>query len=188
MTSSSHMWVSGIQLLGGILNTTAGGLCPTAYASTAYIPASWYRMDAAGAALYTGYWRCCLASAAGTYSSSWKLTDNTELATSGNYTSLGCTIDGASHNQLLTSTQSTNIVEFYSNQSDSSPKWTSLTETTAAYAPLIASTGTAASSPVLCLFDLSGAGTAYQCTSGTFTITFGTDNTQAGAVFKVTVS
>ena len=177
MTSQSHMFVNGIQYLTGIANTGAGGLAT-------WTQKPWYG-DITGT--YSGGYRCGLSTTYGTYTSSTNEGAITEI-TGTNYSALGVAIDGASHNQLLTSLQATNVIEFYSNQTDSSPKWTTLTETTAAFAPIFASSGTAATSPLLCVFDLSGAGTAYQCTAGTFTITFGTDNTQTGSVFKIQVS
>jgi len=173
------MWVSGIELLTGTLATTAGGLGTSG--TTTQAPWS-------GTNGYTGFWRCGLASALGAYATKWLYSDNTEITPVTNYTALGVTIDGSGHNQLLVSYQATGHIEFYSNQTDSSPKWTTMTETNASYAPIFASTGTASTSPMLCAFDLSGSGTAYPCTAGTFTITFGTDNTQTGTVFNITVS
>ena len=159
------MWISGIEILTGTQAT--------------YTVANWKTL-----AGYAGYWRCQLASAAGTYTSDVISTTNTEI-TGTNYTALGAAFDGAAHAQNTVTVAGTTNIEYVSSQADSSPQWTTLTETTAAYAPLIASSGVAATSPVLCLFDLGG---TYQCTAGTFTITFGTDNSTAHSVFKITVS
>jgi hypothetical protein len=180
------MWVSGIELLTGTTNTEAGGLSGVAYATRAYVGASWYRIDAN--AVYSGFWRCGLSSAAGsTYLTKWKYDDNTEI-TGTNYTALGAAIDGSGHTQTGVTYEATGNIEFTASQADSSPQWTTCTETTAAFAPIFASTGTASTSPVLCLFDLSGSGAAYSVTAGTLSITFGTDNTVAHTVFRVTVS
>lgn len=167
---TSRMYVTGIEVLTG---------CNSTFTTAT----NW---NAIASATYGGYWRCTLGSAMGTYTveNAAQSTQFTEI-TGTNYSALGVDITGAGHNQNSITYAATGHIEYVCSQADAAPQWTTLTETTAAFADIIASTGTASTSPIICAFDL---GATYACTAGTFTITFGTDNAITHSVFSITVS
>ncbi len=180
---ASHMWSNGINYLTAGLSTGAT-ITPADMVSWTQPYTGSSATATAPYNAWAGYLRCSLNSGMGTYTSSTFESAQTEI-TGTNYATLGADITGGSHNQTSVSV-STSHIDYVASQSDVSPEW--LTMTTNApypqYGSIFASTGTRSSSPVLCVFDF---GTTYQCTAGTFSITFGTDSV-AHTVFAITVS
>lgn len=175
---ASHMWSTGIEQLTGTTSGATGLLQWSVYNQNNFYTGS------APWNVYGGYCRCSLNSGEGTYTSSQFENANTEI-TGTSYTSLGADITGASHNQLSISISTTHI-DYVASQGDTSPEWLTMTTNSPypQYGSIFASTGTRSTSPVLCVFDF---GTTYQCTAGTFSITFGTDSV-AHSVFAITIS
>jgi hypothetical protein len=170
------MWLYGIELITGIQTIGAWKDCHSNYANS---------------------WCFALLSAVGNNTTGQFFNAASQAEITGtNYAAQGSEFNNAtSYNENgATMTAANSICDFTCAQNETypTPQWSTnkagaLTETTAAFGEVIAATGTASTTPVLCSFDFGG---TYQCTAGTFTITFGTDATTsvAHSVFEITVS
>jgi hypothetical protein len=189
MTAGSHLWASGLQFLTGTQTNANTGTT------------SWTQLLAGSPTtpynVYTGHWRIGLLSAvpAAYYGQTstamyYAASGNTEITNSGGaaYSALGKQIDGTANTIAYGSTDSPvgSHVEFCSTgstQAGGISSWTTASFT-ANYAEVFASTGTNSTSPVLGQYDFGG---AYTVTSGTFSVTFGTDSGVSNSVFNLAV-
>lgn len=169
--AASHVYAPGLQAVCGV------------HASLA--TANW---KAIAVGSYAGYWHCALFTAPSTYTTdTYASTNATETTnTSGSaYNAGGQEIDGSGHNQFSSEMMSTQTyVEFESNQTDSTPQWTSASFS-AAWAMVMPYSTALSNSPIVASFTLGGTKTV---TSGTFTLTFATDHSSThGSVFNLAI-